>query len=102
MTVNIRGNATEAIRSHIMERLGAALNQFETSVRKISVQLRDLNGPRGGEDKSVQIQVVLAGTSPIVIEHRGHDLYAVISQVADKVKNTAGRLLARRSNHRSR
>ena len=97
MLVNIKGNVTDALRSHVLGRLEAALNQHSDSVREVSIQLLDLNGPRGGEDQAVRVKVDLAGASPVVIEHNGTDMYAVISIAADRVKNTVGRLLERRN-----
>ena len=100
MLVNIKGNVTEALRSHVLDRLQAALDQFDSSVRKVSIQLLDLNGPRGGENQAARVRVQLASAAPVVIEHRGTDMYAVVSHAADRVKNSVGRILERRSERR--
>lgn len=104
MIVTINGNVTDALRSHVLSRLQAALDQFAGSVRNVSVQLHDLNGPRGGShgnpDQAARVQVQLAGTSPVVIEHRGTDMYAVISVAASRAKQTVSRLLKHRTDKR--
>ena len=50
----------ERLREYIEQRARFALERLARPIRKIRVQLRDLNGPRGGVDKSCQVRIALA------------------------------------------
>jgi ribosome-associated translation inhibitor RaiA len=91
MTMNIIGNLTQAMQTHAQERLSAAVDQFHSHVKRLVLVLTDNNGPRGGVDQVARVSVSLSRGAPVVIEHRGEDAYAVISHLADKVKNTISR-----------
>ncbi len=94
-TITITGIHSEALDQHIRDRLHHALNQHEGKVVSLDVSLRDINGPRGGEDKRLRIIVGLRASPDVVIEETGEDAYAIISVAADRVKQTVGRRLAR-------
>lgn len=91
MTMNFQGNMTEAMQVHAEERLTAAVDQFSSHVKRLVLVLTDSNGPRGGNDQVARVSISLSKGDPVVIEHRGEDAYAVISHLADKVKNTISR-----------
>ena len=42
----------ERLRDYIERRVRFALERLARPIRKVHVQLRDLNGPKGGVDKS--------------------------------------------------
>lgn len=91
--IQSRGFAlTGALRQHIERRVLFALGWADYQVRKVDVRLSDLNGPRGGEDKRCQIQIVAAGIPEILIQDVETDVYVAIDRAADR----AGRALARR------
>ncbi|HVT90358.1 MAG TPA: HPF/RaiA family ribosome-associated protein [Tepidisphaeraceae bacterium] len=94
--LTITGIRSAALDEHIRERLHHALNQHEGQVRSLRVSVRDINGPRGGEDMQVRIIVGLRGSADVVIEETGADSYAAISLAAERVKQTVGRRLGRR------
>lgn len=95
--ITITGKTSEAIEQHVTARLTAALDQHASSVRDVMVHLDDVNGPRkGAQDKRCQIIVQFANRTPsIVIDERDDDLYNAISAAADRVKQAAGRTLAK-------
>lgn len=41
---------TKKLRAHVENRLRFALSKFGDRIRKVSVVLTDVNGPKGGED----------------------------------------------------
>jgi len=90
---------TKALRSYIKRRLGFALSTRDEHIQRVMVRLSDINGPRGGEDKCCQIQVVLPQLPDVVIEDTEADLYAAIDRAADRAGRTVGRRLER---HRDR
>lgn len=98
MRVDIRTNGlelTEGLRDHTERRLAFALDRSQHSIRSVTVQLADINGPRGGVDKRCQIRIPLPRRGGVVIEETHPDLYVAIDRATDRVGNTLGRHLAR-------
>ncbi len=104
MDMTIRHNGfemSEAIQSHVEDRLTAALNQHDSHVRRVGVTLRDENGPRGGVDMSCMVQIDLAiQNDPVVIKKQHEDIYLAITETADAVKRTVGRLVNKKARDR--
>lgn len=67
-------------RDQLRERLGAKLGKFEDSIERITVRLKDENGPRGGIDQVCQIKVVLIGLPSVVFEARDASLDRAITK----------------------
>lgn len=57
-------------RDYIRRRLGEKLARYTKFVERVSVRLRDINGPRGGVDVQCRIKVVLSGLPSIMVEHQ--------------------------------
>ncbi|MFN7952053.1 MAG: HPF/RaiA family ribosome-associated protein [bacterium] len=95
MRVEIRDRGiepTESIRDHAERRLRFALGRFDDRIRVVRVSIGDLNGPHhGGVDKSCRLEVCIEASRDVHIETRHEDLYAAISDAADR----AGRAVAR-------
>jgi len=53
-------------------------------VRKVHVQLRDLNGPRDGVDKSWQLRIALAAAATLVVEYRSSSAFAAIDSALNE------------------
>ena len=91
--IQARGFAvTAAIRLHVERRVLFAFGWADDQVKKVAVRLFDLNGPRGGEDKLCQIQILAKGVPQVVIQDVEADVYVAIDRAADR----AGRVLTRR------
>jgi len=94
---------TKALRSHIERRLTFALSTRHDQIKRILVRLSDINGPRGGNDKCCQLQVILPGQADVVIEDTQSNLYVAIDRAANRASRTVSRKLARiRSYKRNR
>jgi len=92
---------TPALRSHAERRLRFALTRADSHVQRIVVRLCDINGPRGGEDKRCQLQVLLTGLPDVVVEDTEADLYFAIDRAADRAGRSVMRKLGRKqSQHR--
>lgn len=83
---------TPALREYVEKRLAYALAHGGTSIRRLTVRLSDINGPRGGDDKRCLIEARLKQAPAVVIEDIEADLYLAIDRAAER----AGRTLARR------
>jgi putative sigma-54 modulation protein len=68
------------LREHVERRIHFALDRASQYVRKVSIRLSDVNGPRGGEDKRCSIQVTVAGAADVLIEDTEPDLYVAIDR----------------------
>ena len=84
-----------ALRGHIERRLGFALSAHDDHIQRVNVRISDINGPRGGEDKCCQIQVVLPHLADVVIEDIEAELGTAIDRAADRAGRTVARRLAR-------
>lgn len=101
IVIQARGFAlTTGLREHIERRIRFALDWAKYHVRKVSVRLSDLNGPRGGEDKRCHIQVAIPGGADVVIEDTEADLYVAIDRAADRTRRTLARRVERQREHR--
>jgi ribosomal subunit interface protein len=86
---------TKALRSHIERRLAFALSTRYDQIKRILVRLSDINGPRGGNDKRCQLQVILPGQADVMIEDTQPNLYVAIDRASNRASRTVSRKLAR-------
>ena len=91
---------TDALEKHVQDRLRFTFSRVAGRVRRILVTLSDINGPRGGVDKSCLIEVRLDGLSSIVIQDVQADLYTAIDRAAGRAARSVLRRLALRSSKR--
>lgn len=83
---------TDALRDYTNKRLAYALSHSADHIQRVQVRLMDVNGPRGGVDKSCQVAVHLKRLSPVLVEDIETDLYVAIDRAVERM----GRTLARR------
>ena len=98
MRVDIKTNGfdlTDGLRDHAQRRLQFALDWAKHGVSRVSINLSDINGPRGGKDKRCQIHIPLPGNRDVVIQDTESDLYAAIDLAADRASHTLERRLER-------
>lgn len=100
IVIQARGfDLTAGLREHVERRIHFAFDWASYHVRRISVRLSDVNGPRGGEDKCCHIQVTIAGTVDLVIEDIEADLHVAIDRAADRAKRALARQIQRQREH---
>lgn len=93
---------TKALRNYIDRRLRFTLGNRDKHIQRVIVRLSDINGPRGGEDKCCQIQVILPHLKDVVVEDIETDMYVAIDRATDRVNRVVGRRLSRqRDNNRT-
>lgn len=91
----VLGTDSPALREHAMRSLFAAVDQHASHVRSIEARFSDENGPRGGIDRRVRVKVALDPRGEILVEEDHIDAYAAVSHASDRVKQSAGRMLAK-------
>lgn len=87
-----------AVREHAERRARFTLARLSSRIARVSISLVDINGPKGGEDKSCTVQISLLQSGVVVVEELGSDLY----QVLDRALARAGRTLVRRMERQAR
>ena len=87
---------THALREYTERRLQFALTRVGDRIRRVTVRLFDVNGPRGGPDKCCRVRVMLNGLAAVVIEDVEADLYRAIDRAADRIGRTVTRRMAHR------
>lgn len=86
----------ESDREHIRKRLGEKLGRYAGSVERVSVRLRDINGPRGGVDVQCHIKVVLSGLPSVVGEQQDVAFRPALTKALASVERAVRRTLQRR------
>ena len=80
------------IRSHAKKSMSACSDQVE----RLVVRLKDVNGPKGGNDMECCVEVKLANFAPIVVSKRSSDAYASIRQALGRASRTTLRKVGKR------
>lgn len=83
-------------RAYIRRRLGKLIARHSRAVERVTVRVRDVNGPRGGVDIVCRIKVVLRRLPSIVVEHRAAHLRSSLNQAFTAAERTVSRGLDRR------
>ena len=87
---------TPAIAAWAHEQLGKALDRFAEHVVSADIYLKDINGPKGGDDKQALVRIQLRYQAPVMAETTTGDLYAAISLTARRAQRAVRRALSRR------
>lgn len=85
-----------AQREEIRKKLGAKLGKFAASIERVTVRLKDVNGPRGGIDQVCTIKVALIDLPSVVFESQHHSINAAVGAALAGVERAVRRRLQRR------
>ncbi|MDO6385743.1 MULTISPECIES: HPF/RaiA family ribosome-associated protein [unclassified Uliginosibacterium] len=97
--IQFRGiDVSQALREHAERRVRFTLGRLAGRIARVSISLVDINGPKGGDDKSCTVQISLQQPGSVVVEELGADLY----QVLDRSLARAGRTVVRRLERQAR
>jgi len=88
--------ASAAVKDYVGRRLGFALNRTGNLIRAVVVRLADINGPRGGVDKTCSVQLSLPGKRPVIVTERSSVLERAIDRAIHKAAQNVARRLAKR------
>lgn len=84
-------------RAQLRRRLGMRLGKFSRAIERVSVRIKDANGPRGGVDKVCRIKVVLSGLPSVVVEEQNASLKAAMDRALQRTERTVRRSVERRT-----
>lgn len=83
-------------REYIRRKLGMKLGKFAMAIERVSVRVRDVNGPRGGADHECQVKVVLSGLPSVMAQAQDAALSAAIEQAIAAAARGVRRSVQRR------
>ncbi|MGK0273403.1 MAG: putative sigma-54 modulation protein [Cocleimonas sp.] len=92
---------TEALKSFIKEHARKSMNSCSNHIKKINIHLKDINGPKGGEDKECCVEVQLANHAPIVVVKRSSDAYQSIRNALSRASRITLRKVGKRRTMKS-
>lgn len=84
----------------LSERFKKAFDRLDDAVRHVHVCLKDVNGPRGGEDKVCQLQLHLVDGDQIIVRTQSSRLTKAIGDGLRKAKTTLTRHTRRKRDRR--
>ena len=73
-----------------------SLDRFGHRVRQVILYFHDLNGPRGGIDKSCRCVIHLKRMPPVVIQDQDQKLLNLVYRIADRASHVLAQKLDRR------
>ena len=79
----------------VSKRVNFALDRFASTIRSLRIVLSDLNGPRGGLDKSCKLIAELNQGSVLAIEQIAPHTESAVCNAFDRLKQQIGRHLNR-------
>jgi hypothetical protein len=83
-------------RAYIRRKLGMKLGKFSTSIERVSVRVKDVNGPRGGVDQVCRMKVVLSGLPSAVFESKAASRRVAVDAALAGTERAVRRTLQRR------
>lgn len=96
LTVQVQGfPMTLAISAWTESTVEVALERYAAEIVSVDTYLRDLNGPKSGEDKSALIRVKLKGRPPVIVETTSDDLYTAIDRSARRIREAVKRSITK-------
>jgi len=87
---------TEALQSFIREHAKKSMNSCNNHIKQLNIRLKDINGPKGGEDKECLVEVKLANHAPIVVVKRSSDAYQSIRNALSRASRITLRKVGKR------
>jgi putative sigma-54 modulation protein len=96
IVIRARGfSITGGLRAHVERRLAFALDRFVEQVARVSVTMGDVNGPRGGRDKSCRVEVLVRDGRAVRATALDADAYAAIGAAVRRAARGLGRRMGR-------
>lgn len=90
-----RGVNEEAIRNQVRN----AVEHFQNRITRVDVHLKDLNGPKSGNDKQCTMEARVAGLDPMAVTAESDDLWNAIVDAAGKLQRKLHSDLEKRRAH---
>jgi putative sigma-54 modulation protein len=86
---------TDDTRATIERRIRFAIGRFTPRIRSVRVVVRDMNGPKGGVDKSCTIECVVDRVGPLIATGEYADLMTAVDVACHRIDRLVSRELSR-------
>lgn len=83
------------LREWATERAAFVFRRYRDMSPRATIQLSDVNGPRGGIDKQCVIEISTAGMAPVIIRSVAHDWRVALNRALPRAVTTLKKLLRR-------
>jgi ribosome hibernation promoting factor len=94
--IRTRGfSLTPGLRAYVERRLEFALDRYQDRIARVRVVVGDVNGPKGGEDKSCRVEVRIRGGGTVRGTAVDGDGYAAIGGAVHRAARGVARALQR-------
>jgi putative sigma-54 modulation protein len=84
---------TADLKDYVKRRIHFALGRFAGKIKSVSVRLADLNGPRGGVDKSCHIRVDVGLRQEVIVCERHDNIHAAVAFAVGRADRAVRRQL---------
>lgn len=91
MDIHIHQSPTEDaadLRAHVSSRVRQVLKRMHRLIQKAVVRLIDVNGPRGGTDKTCQVQLVMPGQAPLIVSSQAANWREALDNALARASHT--------------
>lgn len=96
-SIRVHGFALrDEFRDYVERKLDRATSRFRSRITSMTVQLSDVNGPRGGADKVCLITAVIPGVGEIAAGEKAETLSAATDLAARRLKNRISSSISKR------
>src|ERR1051326_5861103 len=105
MNISVRGRhvaVSEALKAYAVRRLTFSIGSFGSVVSDVEVRVSDVNGPRGGVDKTSVITALLRPLGTLVARAQHADPYSAIDRAGLRIRALWVRHIQRRARPRRR
>lgn len=82
---------TDLERELVISRLGEELGHLAGIVNRVNVYFQDVNGPKGGCDKSCRLVIHMRRRPPVVIQDEDAELDPLLYRLLDRLGETLQR-----------
>ncbi|HYF57417.1 MAG TPA: HPF/RaiA family ribosome-associated protein [Burkholderiaceae bacterium] len=82
---NVRGS--EDLAARLQADTEAALDRFTARITRVEMHLGDLNAAKSGADKRCQIEVRIAGRTPVSVHHVAPAVREAVDGALDKMSS---------------
>ena len=87
---------TDGDRSAMQQMMAEAFHRFEDRLASVTAVVEDVNGPKGGEDKRVRLEVRGTHRHFVHVEGQGADVLPTFGKVLDRAGYALTRQVDRR------
>lgn len=87
---------TSAMRDFVNRRAASMLGRYRQELRAATLHVRDINGPRGGNDKQCVLAIAGRHDGSFVVEATEASFYSAVDQVMKRAGQALRRKIGRR------